>query len=209
MLIAKSRGAGLTSALYRNIKRGTGFSGKEAKVNISRFVWFLSIFLTVGLGLFGCEDDPVGPKDPTPTPTPRFTATPVATATPVPTPTPCPEPGATIDGWERSGNCNIKISGRCWGIGCNNLRLGIFIAPTKPNVHQWFYQGMASINESAGTWSGGGHLGPNATQCSQEEYCLAVMPLARDCSFPSVGPDNLESNICRRGPAAYWPYVRY
>ena len=156
-------------------------------MNISRFVWFLSIFLTVGLGLFGCEDDPVEPKDPTP----------------------CPEAGATIDGWERLGDCSIRITGHCWGIRCNNLRLGVFIAPTKPNVHQWFYQGVASIDESKGTWFRPAHLGPNDTQCTQEEYCLAVMPLAKDCSFPNPGPENLEGNVCRRGPVDYWPDIRY
>jgi len=156
----------------------------------------VSVCLALFIGGQGC-DDPVGPKDPTPTPIPQFSPTPAPTSTPVATPTPCPGAGAVIDGWERLGNCNIRIYGRCWGIGCNNLKLGIFIAPTKPLVREWWYQGAATINESDGTWTGTGHLGPNWTQCSVEEYCLAAMPLAKDCSFEVRGPDNLESNICR------------
>lgn len=165
----------------------------------------LCALIVLCLLLAGCHEDPTEPE---PTPTPTATAVP-STPSPTLTPTPCPGSGVTIDGWGRLGDCNIRIHGRCWGIGCNNLKLGIFIAPTEPNVHQWFFQGYAVINEADGTWSAIGHLGPNATQCVREVYCLAAMPLAANCSFSDPGSEDLESNPCCQGAAVYWPDVRY
>lgn len=134
--------------------------------------------------LAGCHDDGTGPEESTPTPT--ATAIP-STPAPTLTPTPCPGSGVTIDGWERLGDCNIRIHGRCWGIGCNNLKLGFFIAPTEPNVHQWFFQGYAVINEADGTWWAIGHLGPDATQCVRESIAWRPCPWPR--IVPSAIPD--------------------